>query len=85
MCIGEAYDYGLIKVEELDLSDDEMEDSVNNKTSRRKSALRDSTSSSSSSHNICQAFARGRCEQGNKCRLKHLVNSYSSSDSRFRP
>ncbi|KAL0041253.1 hypothetical protein WJX77_010452 [Trebouxia sp. C0004] len=82
---GEVYDYGLIKVEELDLSDDENKDSLDNKTSRRKSALRDSTSSSSSSHDTCQAFARGRCEQGTKRRLKHLVNSYSSSDSRSRP
>jgi len=77
-------------VEELDLSDDEMKDGVDtvqvvNKKSRRKSALRDSTSSSSSSHNICQAFAQGRCEQGNKCRLKHLVMSNASSDIRFRP
>lgn len=72
-------------MEELDLSDDEMEDSVDHKTPRRKSALHDSTTSHSSSHNICQAFARGRCEQGNKCRLKHLVNSYSSSDTRFSP
>lgn len=59
---------------------DDTAEVVRHASPKRKSALCDSASSSSQ-QDVCQAFARGRCGQGNKCHLKHVTMNNASGDT----